>query len=148
MHATLHPALSVGLSVCLSVGWSVTFYFFYQFYFFYDFYFWTSLLLPKWSSDLKYGPCPPARDFGSRVSGLVLPAKNGSPRWYKGGNGFRHVVVVLVEDVHGVEQGDVARGSGSGHVKRWLTYRRRTIQRASESAHRPSDHHELKWEEQ
>ena len=31
----------------------------------------TSLLLPKWSSDLKYGPCPPARDFGSRVSGLV-----------------------------------------------------------------------------
>ena len=39
---------------------------------FYDFYFLTSLLLPKWSSDLKYGPCPPARDFGSRVSGLVL----------------------------------------------------------------------------
>ena len=31
----------------------------------------TSLLLPKWSGDLKYGPCPPARDFGSRVSGLV-----------------------------------------------------------------------------
>ena len=30
-----------------------------------------SLLLPKWSSDLKYGLCPPARDFGSRVSGLV-----------------------------------------------------------------------------
>ena len=24
------------------------------------------------SSDLKYGPCPPARDFGSRVSGLVF----------------------------------------------------------------------------
>ena len=24
------------------------------------------------SSDLKYGPCPPARDFGSRVSGLVI----------------------------------------------------------------------------
>ena len=38
---------------------------------FYDFYFWTSLLMPNWSSDLKYGPCPPARDFGSRVSGLV-----------------------------------------------------------------------------
>ena len=55
----------VGQLVCLSVGWSVTLYFFY------DFYFWTSLLLPKWSSDLKYGPCPPARDFGSRVSGLV-----------------------------------------------------------------------------
>ena len=30
-----------------------------------------SLLLPKWSSDLKYGPCPPARDRGSHVSGLV-----------------------------------------------------------------------------
>ena len=30
-----------------------------------------SLLLPKRSSDLKYGPCPPARDWGSRVSGLV-----------------------------------------------------------------------------
>ena len=28
--------------------------------------------MPKWFSDLKYGPCPPARDFGSRVSGLVL----------------------------------------------------------------------------
>ena len=54
-----------------SVGWSVTLYFFY------DFYFWTSLLLPKWSSDLKYGPCPPARDFGSRVSGLVF-FKKGS----------------------------------------------------------------------
>ena len=31
----------------------------------------TSLLQPKWSSDLKYSPCPPARDWGSRVSGLV-----------------------------------------------------------------------------
>ena len=41
-------------------------------YFFYDFISLTSLLLPKWSSDLKYGPCPPARDFGSRVSGLVF----------------------------------------------------------------------------
>ena len=27
---------------------------------------------PKWSSDLKYGPCPPARDLGSRVSGSVF----------------------------------------------------------------------------
>ena len=33
-----------------------------------------SLLLPKWSSDLKYGPCPAARDWGSRVSGLFLVA--------------------------------------------------------------------------
>ena len=52
-------------SVGRSVGWLVTLYFFY------DFIFLTSLLLPKWSGDLKYGPCPPARDFGSRVSGLV-----------------------------------------------------------------------------
>ena len=29
-------------------------------------------LLPKCSTDLKYGPCPPARDWGSRVSGLVF----------------------------------------------------------------------------
>ena len=58
VHATLHLALSV--------GWFVTLYFF-----FYDFYFWTSLLWLIWSSDFKYGPCPPARDFGSRVSGLV-----------------------------------------------------------------------------
>ena len=34
-----------------------------------------ALLLPKWSGDLKYGPCPPARDFGSRVSGLVMIAR-------------------------------------------------------------------------
>ena len=52
-------------SVGWLVGWSVTFYFFY------DFYSLTLLLLPKWSGDLKYGPSPPARDFGSRVSGLV-----------------------------------------------------------------------------
>ena len=30
-----------------------------------------SLLLPKWSSDLKYGPCPPVRNWGGRVSSLV-----------------------------------------------------------------------------
>ena len=59
VHASLHPALSVGRSVCHTL-------------LFCDFQFWTSLLLPKWSSDLKYGTCPPARDFGSRVSGLVL----------------------------------------------------------------------------
>ena len=29
------------------------------------------LLLLKCSIDLNYGPCPPARDWGSRVSGLV-----------------------------------------------------------------------------
>ena len=31
-----------------------------------------TLLLPKWSSDLKYGPCPSTRDLGSRVSSLVF----------------------------------------------------------------------------
>ena len=57
-------------SVHPSVGWLVGR--LVTLYFFYDFYFRTSLLLPKWSNDLKYGPCPPARDFGSRVSGLVV----------------------------------------------------------------------------
>ena len=28
-------------------------------------------LLPKCSTDIKYSPCPPARNWGSRVSGLV-----------------------------------------------------------------------------
>ena len=32
----------------------------------------TLLLLPKYSTDLKYNPCPPARNWGSRVYGLVL----------------------------------------------------------------------------
>ena len=54
MHATLQPALSVGRSVGRS-----------HFTFFYDFISLTSL--PKWSGDLKYGPCPPAPHFGSRV---------------------------------------------------------------------------------
>ena len=66
VHATLQPALSVSQSVSWLVGWSVTLCFFY------DFISLTSLLLPKWSGDLKYGPSPPARNFGSRVSGLVL----------------------------------------------------------------------------
>ena len=65
LYTPLCLSLTVGQSVGWLVGRSVTFYFFY------DSYFWTSLLLPKWSSDLKYGPCPPARDWGSRVSGLV-----------------------------------------------------------------------------
>ena len=66
VHPTLQSALSIGRSVGWLVGWSVTLYFFY------DFISLTSLLLPKWSGDLKYGPCPSARDFSSRVSGLVL----------------------------------------------------------------------------
>ena len=70
-YATLHPALLVHPSVHQAIGpsvhRSVTLYFF-----------WflrslASLLLPKWSSGLKYSPCPPARDWGSRVSGLVTP---------------------------------------------------------------------------
>ena len=65
VQATLQPALSVGWSVGRSVGRS-------HFIIFYDFISLTSVLLPKWSGDLKYGPCLPARDFGSRVSGLVL----------------------------------------------------------------------------
>ena len=69
VHATLHPALSVRRSVGRSVGWS-------HFTFFYVFYSLTSLLLPKWSSDLKYGPCPPTRDWGSRVSGLVQSSED------------------------------------------------------------------------
>ena len=62
MHATLQPALSVGRSVGRLVGHTLLFY---------HFIFLTLLLLPKWSGDLKYGPCPPTRDFGSHVSGLV-----------------------------------------------------------------------------
>ena len=68
--ATVQPALSVGRSIGWSVGRS-------HFTFFYDFISLTSLLLPKRSGDLKYGPCPPARDFGSRVSGLVLLDNEG-----------------------------------------------------------------------
>ena len=34
-------------------------------------FFWGMLLLSKCSTDLKYGPCPPGRDWGSRVSGLL-----------------------------------------------------------------------------
>ena len=59
VHPTLQPAWSVGQSVGRS-----------HFTFFYDFFSLTSLLLPTWCGDLKYGQ--PARDFGSRVSGLVF----------------------------------------------------------------------------
>ena len=62
--ATLHPALSVRRSVGPSVRPS-------HFTFLGVLRFLASLLLPKWWSDLNYGPCPPARDWGSRVSGLV-----------------------------------------------------------------------------
>ena len=61
----LHPALLVRRSVCWSTCWSVTLYFFC---FLRSL---ASLLLPKWSSDFNYGPCPPAHDLGGRVSTLV-----------------------------------------------------------------------------
>ena len=57
----------VGWSVCLLIGHILL-----SFMIFYHFYSLTLLLLPKWSGDLKYGPCPPARNFGSRVSGIVF----------------------------------------------------------------------------
>merc|ERR1712148_158008 len=64
-----HPALSVRRSVGPSVRRSVgpshfTFSAFMGFL--------AIPLLPKCSTDLEYGPCPPARDWGSRVSGLVF----------------------------------------------------------------------------
>ena len=52
-------------SVGQLVGRSVTLYFFN------DLISLTSLLLPKWFGDIKYSTCPPARDFGSRISDLV-----------------------------------------------------------------------------
>ena len=59
---------SVPRSVCPLVRWSVgpshfTFLGFLRFF--------TSLLLPKWSSEVNYHPWPPARNWGSRVSVLV-----------------------------------------------------------------------------
>ena len=62
-YATLHPALPVRPSVSLSVCRSHSIFFMI---------FFTSLPLPKWSCDLVNGPCSPARDLGSRVSGLVI----------------------------------------------------------------------------
>ena len=60
-YAILHPALSVRRSVGPS---HFTFFGFLRFL--------ALPLLPKQSGDLNYGPCPPARDWGSRVSGLVF----------------------------------------------------------------------------
>ena len=54
-YATLHPALSVRRSGRRTVTLHFFFWFLRSL---------ASLLLPKWSSDLKYGPCPPARDWG------------------------------------------------------------------------------------
>ena len=63
--ATQHPALSVRPSVGRSLHPSVTLYFLALMGVL------ALLLRPKCSTDLNYGPCPPARDWGSRVSGLV-----------------------------------------------------------------------------
>ena len=65
VHATLHPALLVRRSVRRSIRQShFTFSAFLSFL--------ALLLLPKCSADLKYGPCPSARDWGSRVSVVFL----------------------------------------------------------------------------
>ena len=42
-----------------------------------------SLLLSKWSSDLKYSPCPPTCDWGSRVSDLVFLSKELVVIWHQ-----------------------------------------------------------------
>ena len=77
-YATLHNALSVRLSVRLFVRPSVylsvhpshfTFFVFLRFL--------ASLHLPNWWNNIKYGPCPPARHWNSRVSGLVLKQSHG-----------------------------------------------------------------------
>ena len=81
-YASLHPALSVRWSVVdplvhRSVRWSIgpaVGHIFWEFFL----RFLASLLLLKWSVDLNYGPCPPARDWGSRVFSLVLFAGNMS----------------------------------------------------------------------
>ena len=36
----------------------------------------SSLTARSCPNGLKYGPCPPARDFGSRASGLVFPPRS------------------------------------------------------------------------
>ena len=88
-YATLHPALSVRPSVRRSVrplvrpsvGPS-------HFTFSASMGFLAIPLLPKCSTDLKYGPCPPARDWGSRVSGLVT-ADREFTRYLNRIRGFR-----------------------------------------------------------
>ena len=62
VHATLQPALSVRWSVVRGLT-HFTFSAFLRFL--------AILLLHKCSADIKYGPCPLARDWGSRVSGLI-----------------------------------------------------------------------------
>ena len=61
--------------------------------FFYDFISLTSLLLPKRSVDVKYSPCPPAHDFGSRVFGLVFSDFEGYSKSTQG------IVFVFASDI-------------------------------------------------
>ena len=70
VHATLQSAMSIGPLVCqfvgLSVRWLVTLSFFWQFQLF-------CITAPTQMLGKPFypRPCPPARDFGSRVYGLV-----------------------------------------------------------------------------
>ena len=64
-YSTLHPALSIGSTVRPSIGPHFTFSAFLSVL--------SSLLLSKCPSDLlQHHPCPPARNYGCRVSGLVF----------------------------------------------------------------------------
>ena len=64
------------------VGWSVRL--FVTLYFFWFLRSLASFLLPKWSSDLKYSPYPPARDWGSvRGNGSVWATSLDSERLTK-----------------------------------------------------------------
>ena len=64
IHDTLHPALSI----CLVIDQLVPLLLFSLFLSFSS-----SLLLPKWPGDLVHHcPCPPAGDWGTRISSLVL----------------------------------------------------------------------------
>ena len=53
--------------VCLSVSPSIC-----HTLLFWGLRFLASLLLPKWYGNLYWGPCPPTRNWGSRVFGLVF----------------------------------------------------------------------------
>ena len=66
-NATPHPTRSVGWWVGRLVSWSRR----HILHFFKFLRSLSSLLMPQRFSDLKYNPCPPARDWGTRVSGLV-----------------------------------------------------------------------------
>ena len=92
-YVTLHPAFSGHWSICWSVGPSVRRSVALSYFTFLRFLpSLGSLSLPKWLNDLKYGPCPPARDLGSHVSGLVffnlMPFLNTETRKVAFGNFF------------------------------------------------------------